>query len=270
MRGPAGAPWPPGGGRPLAAAGGLLVPSISAAEAAEMDRMMTEDYGITLLQMMESAGEALARVAARMAGRAAPGSAIVVLAGAGGNGGGALVAARRLAGWGHPVDVVQAAEDMGEEASVQLGILRRMGVPVRGGDLAAPRRELETVDRARLVIDGLIGYRLRGAPRAQSADLIRLLAQSRTPVLALDVPSGLEPTTGAVGELTVRADATLSLALPKAGVLAAPARGHVGRLHLADIGVPRQALSRLGLEVGDVFRGRPVVPLRRAHPEGAG
>jgi NAD(P)H-hydrate epimerase len=114
------------------------------------------------------------------------------------------------------------------------------------------------------VIDGLVGYRLAGPLRGAVAELVRWANAQAAPVLALDVPSGLDSTTGALSDPTVRAAATLTLALPKVGLQAAAAAPFVGELYLADIGVPPALYEGLGLAapVGPLFAQSDLLRLR--------
>jgi len=227
------------------------VPWLTAEQMAEVDRAMVQDYGILLPQMMELAGRHLASLAReRFRAEIEQGQGAVILAGKGGNGGGALVAARRLAGWGINVSVVLAAdaESLGEVPRHQLEIAREMGIDVRDDhDLLQ--------HSPGLIIDGVIGYGLRGDPRGRAAMLIRWANTMAAPTLALDLPSGLDATTGAAGEPTIEAAATMTLALPKEGLRGDGADQFVGELYLADIGVPRQLYTRppLNLAAPGVF-----------------
>jgi NAD(P)H-hydrate epimerase len=112
-----------------------------------------------------------------------------------------------------------------------------------------------------LVLDGLLGYSLAGAPRGHAATLIAAANDSRVPILALDVPSGLSAETGQPFEPTIRAHQTLTLALPKLGLLASRARPFVGELFVADISVPRELYARLGLVIGSLFAETDIVSL---------
>ncbi len=234
------------------------LPWLTTAQMIEVDRAMIEDFRIDLLQMMENAGRALARVAReRFLAANASGKRVVVLTGPGGNGGGALACARRLAGWGVQVAVFLAAPVDGfrEVPAHQLEILRRIGVPVN--DAVA----VGSSSPAMLVIDGLIGYSLSGAPRGPTANLIEWANAQHAPILALDAPSGIDATTGTVHRPAIRATATLTLALPKEGLRAAGAARHVGELYLADIGVPPQLYARMNPPVaaGPIFAQDDVV-----------
>ncbi len=236
------------------------IPWVTSRQMLEVDRAMVEDLGIQLLQMMENAGRCLADLArVRFLDGDPRGKTVVVLAGTGGNGGGALVCTRRLIGWGASPRVFVTREDAEFDPvpKYQLEILRRMGAPIGAAE------EVASAPPADLVIDGLIGYGLHGAPRDPAAAMIRWAAAQDAPVLSLDVPSGIDASTGRVFETAIRATATLTLALPKLGLKAPGVEPLVGELYLADIGVPPAlyAIPSLGLEVGPVFAVSDVVRL---------
>ena len=108
--------------------------------------------------------------------------------------------------------------------------------------------------------DGLIGFSLKGAPYGVSLDLIEWSNASGTPVLAMDAPSGLDLTTGTVFEPAIVATVTMTLALPKKGLRSPGVEAYVGKLYLADIGVPPALYSKaLGLEVGPIFATGDIV-----------
>lgn len=229
------------------------VPAVSVVQMREVDRLMVVEVGVTLLQMMENAGRALAtHVRLRLAGDLG-GRRVVVLAGAGGNGGGGLAAARRLVTWGAGVDVVlaQPADLMGPAAGQQLRALRWMGVGIHPPEVAD--RLLAGADA---VADALIGYGLAGAPRPPIAGLIQATNACDTCVIALDLPSGLAADSGEPAAPTIRATTTLTLALPKTGLLAPPAREWVGELYLADISVPAEVYRRVGVVAADALFAR--------------
>jgi NAD(P)H-hydrate epimerase len=235
------------------------VPYLTTEQMVEVDRAMIEEYKIELVQMMENAGRSLARLASeRFLVTRTVGGRVTILAGTGGNGGGALVCARRLHGWGARVEVFVTAADLGPVPGHQLEILRRMGVAVEtagGVGSSAP---------ADLVIDGVIGYSLRGAPRGAASDLIRWANGQQAPILSLDVPSGVDSTTGTVFDPAISATATMTLALPKDGLRAPGVEKTVGELYLADIGVPPQLYANpaLQLHVGPVFAAGEILRVR--------
>ena len=212
-----------------------------------VDRAMMAALHVGPVQMMENAGRALAAVAARRFLDSDPvGRRVVVLAGTGGNGGGAMVCARRLTGWGAAVELVptRRPEAYAGVPADQLDILERMGVPHLSVEALAERPAPD------LIVDGLVGYSLAGAPRGVVAEAIRWANGTTVPILALDLPSGLDATAGPVYEPTVRAAATVTLALPKTGLRAPGAPRLVGELYLADTGVPPAVYRRPEVAVG--------------------
>jgi NAD(P)H-hydrate epimerase len=235
------------------------VPSVTVNQMRQVDRLMTQEVGISLLQMMENAGRCLATHARQMLGGDARGRQVVVMAGRGGNGGGGVAAARRLFGWGAAVTVVlaQSRDEMHGIPREQLTIIEWIGIPVRA--VADGITDLFT--GADLVIDALIGYSLQGAPSGPVASLIRAANAAGRPVLALDLPSGLDGDSGEASDPTIRASETLTLALPKHGLRAPGARPWVGQLHLADISVPEKVYRRLGLTVGPIFAESDIIPI---------
>jgi NAD(P)H-hydrate epimerase len=236
------------------------LPALTTAQMTEVDRAMVEDYHIELIQMMESAGRCLADLARRrFFGSNPQGKKVVVLAGTGGNGGGALVCARRLHSWGAQVQVILSKPPKAYAGvpAHQLDIIRRLGIPIDAADASGVARA------PYLVVDGLIGYNLAGSPRRAAAQLIRWANDQPAPILALDIPSGLDATTGRRYQPVIQAAATLTLALPKRGLLLTEAAPYVGELYLADIGVPPEVYQApaLGLQVGPIFAETDILRL---------
>lgn len=218
-------------------ASGDVVPAITTEQMREVDRVAVEETGPVLFQMMENAGRNLASLAVEMLGEAWTACPIVVLAGTGGNGGGGICAARHLANHGGQVTLV--VTDLAHLSGVpaqQLETYRASGGRLAGiGDLC-------TLQPA-LTIDAVVGYSLQGAPHGAAADLIEWVTQDSCPVLSLDVPSGIDSTTGEAPGVHVRATTTMTLCLPKTGLRA----DAVGELWLADLGIPRGVLERAGV-----------------------
>jgi NAD(P)H-hydrate epimerase len=131
--------------------------------------------------------------------------------------------------------------------------LKKMGITHAGMDLP----------EADIILDAMLGYGAKGDPRPPLAGWIRRANESKHPVLSLDSPSGLDTTTGSPGSPCIRASATLTLALPKKGLLAPAAKAFVGDLYLADIGVPPElyAAPSLGLQVSSPFGEGTIVKL---------
>lgn len=235
------------------------VPALTPAQMATIDRIMIDELGVDVLQLMELAGQAVAAWARQKPLQGdARGKRVLILAGSGGNGGDALVAARLLHAWGaavtvqlsHPADALRGA------AAHQVRALAALGLPIVFSSAPAEPDPLPETD---LIIDGLLGFSLDGPPRAAAARLITAANEHSAPILAIDLPSGLDGLSGEPYEPCIRAEATLTLALPKRGLLAPAARAFIGELALADIGVPPEAYARLGLDVPPLFAEASVV-----------
>jgi len=224
----------------------------------EVDRLMIDSYGITLLQMMENAGRNLALLAKQMLGDDIVNRKICVIVGNGNNGGGGLAAARHLSNWGAEVTVLVAtpAADFKPVAAQQLEIVRHLPISV-----VFAGNQAEHIDwcSCQLIIDAIFGYGLNRPPEGMVADIIRTINTLDCPVLSLDAPSGLDTSNGHISDTLVRADVTLTLALPKTGLLQDDALPYVGDLYLGDISVPPLLYCQLGIEVEPIFGKNPII-----------
>jgi NAD(P)H-hydrate epimerase len=216
------------------------IPAITTQQMIEVDRLMIEVYGIQLIQMMENAGRSLAELTRYRLGGNVNGRKIAVLCGAGNNGGGGMVAARHLHNWGAEVAVkaVFSPKKLKNIPAHQWDILQKIGVQ----DL-----KIEQLGRAEIILDAILGYGLTGDPYGLAAEWIRMANRTGTPILALDAPSGLDTTTGIPGNPCISAAATMTLALPKTGLLERAARPVVGDLYLADISIPQELYRQMGI-----------------------
>lgn len=233
----------------------MQIPWITTQQMVEVDRLMIEVYGIQLVQMMENAGRNLADLSRRLLGGDVTTKRIAVLCGAGNNGGGGMVAARHLHNWGADIalQILSPLEKLKGIPAQQFRILREVGIE------HPEAIDLTGVD---LIIDAMIGYGIRGNPREDIAEWIERVNEAARPVLALDAPSGLDTTTGIPGNPCIRATATMTLALPKTGLLIPQASDYVGELYLADISIPRQLFARLGIEVPTIFTRDTIIKLK--------
>jgi len=240
---------------------GRPVTAVTAEEMRAVDDAAV-DAGLALLQMMENAGRLLARSSRAAAGADDP--AVLVLAGGGGNGGGGLCEARHLANGGTNVRVVldRAPSGLSGAPERQHRLLGETDVTVSG-----PAADAGSIDRERydVVVDAFVGYGLTDPLRGRAAELVEGLglhtdrvSQDSPSVVSLDVPSGVDATSGEAPGVAVRPDRTITLALPKTGLVAARA----GRLWLADIGIPTGVYERAGVSYAQPFDGAGQVKLR--------
>lgn len=226
-----------------------VIPALTGEQMANVDQIMMGAMGLDVLQVMEMAGWAVAAFAReRFLEKDPRGRRVLVLAGSGGNGGDGMVAARRLHGWGGLVTVRLAREPYPDSvAAHQLQVLRNLDITIHAPDMNDDGNAFD------LIIDGLLGFSLRSAPHGETKALIERANARGCPLLAIDLPSGLNATDGTVFEPCIRADATLTLGLPKTGLLTPAAADIVGDLFVADIGVPAAAYAAVGIHVGPIF-----------------
>jgi NAD(P)H-hydrate epimerase len=251
------------------------IPSVTADEMREVDRLATQDATLDLLQMMENAGRALATIVRDYCppndddgndSSQGGNNAILILAGKGNNGGGALAAARHLRNWGYDPQVVLSAppNSLGDGAAHQHHTLHKDGLR----SLWAGSRDFDEqfpalLDDAAIVIDGLVGYNLREALRGDTAIMVEAILDRAPPVVvSLDVPTGIDATSGEIRSASVVATSTLTLALPKTGLLQGDATAAIGDLLLADIGIPNYIFERIGRTPPiDLFAASSIVRL---------
>jgi NAD(P)H-hydrate epimerase len=217
-------------------------PAATRDEIRDFDRYAIETLGVPGIVLMENAGRQIAEVArAMLAGRAKP--RVVILAGPGNNGGDGFVVARHLAMAGIRAEVVLLVprEKTTGDADTNLRILETLGFQIRvlAGDIEAALRELvPLLAKADLVVDGMLGTGTRGQVREPYASAIGAVNEAKRPVLAIDIPSGLDPDTGKPLGPTICATKTVTMAAVKVGFRTPGAAEYTGEVVLADIGVP--------------------------------
>ena len=209
---------------------------LSPREMGRADRIAAS-HGVPGLVLMEAAGEAVAEAAR---GFVRPGQRVAVLCGPGNNGGDGFVAARLLKRASYDVRLFLA----GEKAALTgdaAAMARRFDGPVRALDPL----QLESLH---LVIDALYGAGLSRPIDGVAAEVIAAVNASGTPVLAVDVPSGLDGATGMAAGPVIRATETVTFFRQKPGHLLYPGRALCGRVHVADIGIPERVLSEIEVQ----------------------
>lgn len=222
---------------------GIEVPAVTTNQMIEIDRIAMEETGPNLFQMMENAGRNLAELTIKTLGKSWNKSEILILAGTGGNGGGGICAARHLANRGANVSVcITDIEKLKKVPSYQLHILKSTSAKlISFKDLHKKNPDL--------IIDAIIGYSLSGKPKGISAEMIEWASEKLGVRISLDVPSGVNATTGEVMGTFINPDLTITLALPKTGLLP----DITGDLYLADIGIPKMVYEKLGINYQSPF-----------------
>jgi hydroxyethylthiazole kinase-like uncharacterized protein yjeF len=214
----------------------------------EIERRAAEEAGLPTLLLMEHAGRAVAQVTWRLL-RERGGHRVAVVCGKGNNGGDGLCAARHLANAGLRVRVylLSRDQDLQGDAATNLRALRAAGVEVDNVVGAVDTAVRAIAHGADVLVDAIFGTGFRGSAMGLSARAIEAVNESRLPVVAVDVPSGLDADTGRVEGPCVRAQVTVTMGLPKVGLLVYPGAAYSGEIVVADLGIPRKLVMDLPL-----------------------
>lgn len=251
---------------------------VTSEQMRQLDALTIADFGVPADELMERAGHGVAAVVDDFARLAGFGNAPVrLVAGRGNNGGDVFVAARHLHQMGYPVEVWLAGERrrMSAEAVKHLDLMRGAGVSLE--EVPTPQDWEDLVDTydggSGIVVDGVLGTGIRGPARGLAAGAIQFINMlgETGPVVAVDLPSGLQSDSGKVDGDAVRADLTLTLGLPKRGLVEPRAVEHVGTVDVIDIGIPEELVDKIESELDMIAAGdarRHLPPRLRASHKG--
>ncbi len=208
--------------------------TVSAKEMRALDLRAQAEFGIPGLILMENAGRAVAETAMIRMPEAS--SKIAILCGPGNNGGDGLVAARYLWNRGYPVSVFLFKEPSSYRGDTLINwhIVEKIGIPTERFSPSIP------LNAYSLAIDALLGTGLNTDVSGLHAEAVIQLNASGIPVIAVDIPSGLDADTGIPRGTAVKAEITVTMALPKTGMVKSCAAAYVGKMVIADIGFPRR------------------------------
>ncbi len=214
------------------------------------DRRASEEFGVPSIVLMENAGRSVFETVRENLG-SLEWKHVTVVAGRGNNGGDGFVVARHLHDAGARVSVflLGKPEDVRGDARVNLDILLESGIPVPS--ITSADEIAVSLTHSHLVVDAIFGTGLRGEVTGLPADVIRAISAARKPTVAVDIPSGMDADTGEILGVCVRADTTVTFALPKIGLLTYPGAACVGKLVVADIGIPKCLYEEVTVEFLD-------------------
>jgi NAD(P)H-hydrate epimerase len=227
---------------------------VTSAQMRELDRRTIEEFGTPGEVLMERAGEGVTAAVVRIAERSGRLGCVRVVAGKGNNGGDAFVVARCLHEMGLPVQLILTAERAALQGDALIHFERMLEAGVQP---VAPVQDEglppDNIDADReLVVEGILGTGISGAPRGDAKEAIALVNQlgMHRPVIAIDVPSGLNSDTGDAAGAVVQADVTVTMGLPKRGLVAPQAADAVGNIEVVDIGIPSDYTAELPDDTG--------------------
>lgn len=222
---------------------------LSREQVRRIDTAAAEQLGIHSLVLMENAARGLCEVI-RSTGAW---SAITIVAGPGNNGGDGLAVARLLAAdqcsADHSCDVqvllIRGGKSISQDASANLSILQRCGLPVEEPSLTSAAGIITGLPADSLLVDALLGTGIRGTVSEPFLSIIAAINRSAAAKLAVDVPSGLDCDSGSPCGAAVRASHTVTFVAAKTGFLTPQGREHCGQIHVRHIGVPAKWIAKL-------------------------
>lgn len=218
---------------------------LTRSQSRDVDRRAMEDYGISGVVLMENAGRNAAEII-RARWCADANATVAIVCGRGNNGGDGFVIARHLSNRGVNSQILLTAppDSLEGDALTNYKIAHRMGLPMfpfaSPDDIVSQRDRLA---RATVIVDAILGTGFRGDVRPPLVDAIQAINDSGPPVVAIDVPSGLDCDTGEPSNATIRAAVTITFVAKKTGFREVLARDYLGEVHVADIGAPSQIVD---------------------------
>lgn len=220
----------------------------------EMDLMAVKEFGLTVEELMNQAGKSLAEIAVKFL-KELGSRKVLILAGKGNNGGDAINAGKHLLEKGFAVKLFLAFKES-ELKELPKKMLAEFKA-LKGTLLKAKELEKALAETG-LIIDGLLGFGLRKEPSRELTELMAQANQSGKFILAVDLPSGL-PASGQPFKNCIKAQATLTLALPKKSFLSEQGKNVAGKTFLADIGFPEKLYEEFGFNKKELFQGRKII-----------
>lgn len=226
------------------------------ATAKEMEKLdkLAVKHGLEVRQMMELAGWHILSVFDRL--KIPKRLKITVVCGKGNKSGDGLSAARHLINSGYNVGIVLLSKEISSDSAHHLRLLKKMSASV----IFYPKEEpkaVRKINSSDILIDALIGYNLKGAPRGLFKEVIELMNQSKKRIIAYDIPSGIDSTTGKCYVPCIKAHATLTLALPKCAFKYREAKKTSGKIFLGDIGIPKFLYDKIKINSRPQFAQSP-------------
>lgn len=231
----------------------------------EIDKKAIEEYGIPGLVLMENAGSRIFQNLKNIYTDLKL-KKVIIFAGSGNNGGDGFVVARHLYNYGVRVKVFTFSpfNKIKSEARVNLEIIDKMGIELREIDTVKFEEIQETVQNSDMIIDAILGTGLQGKVTGLMAKIIDFINNANKEMIAIDVPSGLNADTGKIEGPCIRATYTITLALPKVGLLLYPGASYTGKIIVEDIGIPINLLKNEKLKINMVTKKmvKSFLPLR--------
>ena len=217
----------------------------SGAQMREIDRLTIDETGIAGIVLMENASQAVAKVCLNYVNQF-KNPKVAVVCGGGNNGGDGFAVARILKcnGVESKIVFIGNKEKLTPDALVNYRVAKNFDIEV-----ITDISDLETIlEKQHAIIDGIFGTGFTGEPRNTAAEVIKKINQSGKYIISIDIPSGVNADTGTVADVCIKADETVTFALPKIGTILYPGSNYCGKLTVADICIPQKKVEKAGVK----------------------
>ncbi|MBR9680427.1 MAG: NAD(P)H-hydrate epimerase [Candidatus Altiarchaeota archaeon] len=226
-----------------------MVPWVSKAQISKLDSLMVNHYKISVIMMMENAGYRMAEFVRLKYPKKKD---VLILVGKGNNGGDGLSAARHLLNFGFSPKIFLIDKQLKGPSKRHLEISKKLKIPIFTS-IKTLKSELK---ETKLIYDCLIGYNLKGEPRGKFKDVIDISNNSKRPIIACDVPSGIDTDKGIIYNTHIKPHSILFLSLPKIGCKKIKSKKYV-----ADIGVPKDLYRKIKVDPNNYFKKNSIIKL---------
>jgi ADP-dependent NAD(P)H-hydrate dehydratase / NAD(P)H-hydrate epimerase len=220
---------------------------VTASQMREIDKEAIEGTGISGLELMEKAGKSTAEVAKEMLINP-KGKKVVIFCGRGNNGGDGFVIGRYLSKWGAKINVylLSKISEVKGDAKVNLNKAKKLKLLIKE---ITRKEHLPKRIEADLIIDAIFGTGFEGEISGLVGDAVNLMNSSDIPVHSVDIPSGINATTGEVSKICIQAEKTVTMGLPKIGQFVFPGKKYCGEVRIADIGIPDSVVKNKKIDL---------------------
>jgi hydroxyethylthiazole kinase-like uncharacterized protein yjeF len=221
---------------------------VNSSQMRNLDKKTIEKVGIPGVELMEKAGRGCAEVALEMLGGIAKGKKVLIFCGRGNNGGDGFVIGRYLKKWGGKVSFFLCADkkEVKGDAKTNLDRVKKLKIPIKE---ILQSKDIPQKLEADLIVDALFGTGFQGEITGYIAEVINLINSSKIPVLAVDIPSGLNADTGEFSTICIQAQRTVTMGLPKIGQFFFPGKSFCGKTTVVDIGIPSNLICEEDIDL---------------------
>ncbi|MCJ7459445.1 MAG: NAD(P)H-hydrate dehydratase [candidate division Zixibacteria bacterium] len=236
---------------------------VTSEQMRKIDKITIEREGIPGLELMEKAGIGSALAGKKMLDEKVKGKKVIVFCGKGNNGGDGFVVGRYLSKWGAKVEfyLLGKKEEVKGDALANLKKAVSLKLPIKQ---VSKDKELPAELKADLLVDAIFGTGFKGKVTGLEEKAVQLINSSRTKILSIDTPSGLDVDTGSIEGECVKANVTPTMGLPKVGQFFFPGNSYCGKIEIIDIGVPQKVIEeqRINLNLITEQEVKSILPKR--------